>query len=73
MESQLMDSANNGAEANDLRDLLLAVGGLALIVVGAGLVVSHPIVRRYVGQMGLNDMAQGALPDIERYMKLRSM
>ena len=73
MESQLMESANTGADANDLRDLLLAVGGLALIVVGAGLVVSHPIVRRYVGQMGLNDMAQGALPDIERYMKLRSM
>ena len=45
MESELSGRARTTApSANDLRDLLLAVGGLALIVVGAGLVVSHPMV-----------------------------
>jgi hypothetical protein len=60
-------------DVTELRDMLFAVGGAALVVLGAGLIISHPLVRRYVGQMGLNNMVQGALPDFERYMKLRQM
>jgi hypothetical protein len=60
-------------DSTELRDLLLALGGAAMVLVGAGLMLSHPMVKRYVGQLGLNDMAQGALPDIERYLKLRAM
>jgi hypothetical protein len=55
------------------RDLLIVLGGAALVLFGAGLMMSHPLVRRYLGQLGLNDLAQAAIPDIERYMKLRSM
>ena len=56
MESELSrQGANDNTDPNDLRDLLLAVGGLALMVVGAGLVASHPMVRRYVGELGLNE------------------
>ena len=61
---------NNSTET---RDTLLAVGGLALIVLGAGLISAHPAVRRYLGGIGLADLAQGAVPDIERYLKLKSM
>jgi hypothetical protein len=57
----------------ELRDLLLALGGAAMVLVGAGLMLSHPVVRRYVGQLKLNDLAQGALPDLDRYLKLRAM
>ena len=60
-------------ESVELRDLLLALGGAAMVLVGAGLMLSHPLVRRYVGQLKLNDLATGALPDIERYLKLRAM
>jgi hypothetical protein len=60
-------------DSAELRDLLLALGGAAMVLVGAGLMLSHPMVRKYVGQLGLNDLAQGAVPDIERYLKLRSM
>jgi hypothetical protein len=57
----------------ELRDLLLALGGAAMVLVGAGLMLSHPLVRRYVSQLGLNGLASGAVPDIERYLKLRAM
>jgi hypothetical protein len=53
--------------------LFFSLGGAALVLFGAGLMMSHPLVRRYLGQLGLNNLAQAAIPDIERYMKLRSM
>ena len=61
------------SDTTELRDLLLALGGAAMVLIGAGLMLSHPLVKRYVGQLGLNDLAQGAVPDIERYLKLRAM
>jgi hypothetical protein len=48
-------------------------GGVALVIVGAGLVLSNPTVRRYLRQMGLGNFASAALPDLERYFRLRSM
>ena len=42
---------------------------------GAGLVMTNPTVRRYLGQAsvgGVGDLVQMALPDLERYLKLRS-
>jgi hypothetical protein len=61
------------SESSDSKDMLLAIGGVALIVFGAGLVMSHPAIRRYFGTSGLGGMLAGAVPDIERYMRLRSM
>jgi hypothetical protein len=43
------------------------------VIFGAGLVLSNSTVRRYLGQMGLGDFASAALPDIERYFRLRAM
>jgi hypothetical protein len=57
----------------DLQGTLCLFGGVALLVVGAGLIVSHPSIRRYLGQIGLGDIVQAAVPDVERYLKLRSM
>ena len=54
-------------------DSLFLVGGVALMVFGAGLIVSNPVVRRYLGQMGLGNLATAALPDLQRYMRLRDM
>ena len=59
--------------ANDARDTLFMFAGAALVMLGAGLIVSNPQVRRYLGDIDINGLAQGALPDFERYMKLRSM
>ncbi len=60
-------------DSTETRDLMFALGGAALVLFGAGLMMSHPLVRRYVGDLGLNDLAGAAVPDVERYLKLRAM
>jgi hypothetical protein len=49
------------------------LSGVALVVFGAGLILSNPIARRYLGRFGVGDLAQAALPDLDRYLKLRAM
>jgi hypothetical protein len=62
----------NGAES---RDTLFMLSGVALVIFGAGLILSNPIVRRLMAQTGLNglNLLQAAVPDVEKYMKLRNM
>jgi hypothetical protein len=63
--------ANN--DSNDLQGTLCLFGGLALLIVGTGLIVSHPTIRQYLGNVGLGDIVQTTIPDLERYLKLRAM
>ncbi len=63
---------NGNGSSNDMNTLFM-LSGVALVVFGAGLILSNPIAKRYLGQFGLGDLAQGALPDLDRYLKLRSM
>ena len=63
----------NGSSSMTDRDTLFMLSGVALIVFGAGLILSNPLIRRYLGQAGVGSLAQAALPDIDRYLKLRSM
>jgi hypothetical protein len=51
------------------------LGGLSLVIFGTGLILSNPLVRRYMGQMGWGglNLLQSAVPDIERYLKIRNM
>ena len=62
----------DGANGTD-KETLYMLGGVALVIFGAGLVLSNSTVRRYLGQMGLGDFTSAALPDIERYFRLRAM
>jgi len=55
------------------KDTLFMLTGVACIVFGAGLILSNPLVRKYLGQVGIGNLAQAALPDLDRYLKLRSM
>jgi hypothetical protein len=55
------------------KETLYMLGGIALVIFGAGLVLANPTVRRYLGQVGLGNLASTALPDLERYFRLRSM
>ncbi len=66
-----MEQNGNGAVSE--KDTLFMLGGLALVVFGAGLIITNPIARRYLGQFGIGDLASAALPDLDRYLKLRSM
>jgi hypothetical protein len=71
MAMDLMESAANG-QANG-KDTLYMLGGVALIVFGAGLVLSNPSIRRYLSQFGVGNLAGTVMPDVERYFKLRAM
>lgn len=55
------------------RDTLYMLGGAALILFGTGLILSNPLVRRYLGQLGVGNLMTAALPDVDRYLKLRNM
>jgi len=62
-------SGGNGTD----KDTLYMLAGVSLMIFGAGLILSNPVVRRYLGQLGVGNLAQAALPDVERYLKLRAM
>jgi hypothetical protein len=73
--------ATNGSD--DSKDMLYLVGGVALLIAGAGLILAHPQVRQQV-RSGLDRFLPGVpsnlsgtlaavVPDFQRYMKLRSM
>jgi hypothetical protein len=65
----------NPQQMDDAKDTLFMMGGVALIIFGAGLILSNPIVRRYMGQAGIGGLSLlgAAVPDFEKYLKLRSM
>jgi hypothetical protein len=55
------------------KETLYILGGAALILFGTGLILSNPTVRRYLGQIGAGGILSAALPDVDRYLKLRNM
>jgi hypothetical protein len=62
----------NGDGDTDKQTLYM-LGGVALVVFGAGLILSNPNIRKYLGQLGVANIASAALPDIEKYFRLRAM
>lgn len=71
------------SDSGESRDMLYLVGGFALLVAGAGLLMAHPEIRRQV-RAGLDRVLPGIpenlttglstiVPDLQRYMKIRSM
>lgn len=68
-----MAESNNHSDTATDRDTLFMLSGVALIIFGAGLILSNPLVRKYMGQVGIGNLAMNALPDLDRYIKLRSM
>ena len=73
--------ASSGSDES--KDMLYLVGGFALLVAGAGLIMAHPEIRKQV-RAGLGRLLPGVqdnfnrglttvVPDFQRYMKIRSM
>lgn len=69
--TEIMSRTDDGRSTD--MDTLYLLGGAALVIVGAGLVLSNPTVRKYMSQIGIGDIASAAIPDIERYFRLRAM
>ncbi len=64
---------DTGSDNISDKDTLYMLSGVALVVFGAGLILSNPIARRYLGRLGVGNLVTMALPDLDRYLKLRSM
>ena len=73
MAVELAQTSVNGSSSLADKETLYMLGGISLVVFGTGLILSNPMVRRYMGQLGLGNLAKGVLPDIDRYLKLRGM
>ncbi len=71
MATNVMGSILSNEENS--KDTLFMLTGVAMIVFGTGLILSNPVVRRYLSQLGAGNLAQTVLPDMERYFKLRAM
>ena len=71
MALDLADTQENGL--SNSKDTLYMLGGVALMVFGAGLVLSNPYVRRYMSNLGVGNIAHAVMPDVERYFRLRAM
>jgi len=71
MATPIVERMDNGNTTD--KETLYMLGGVALVIFGAGLVLSNPTVRKYIGQIGIGNIASAAIPDIERYFRLRSM
>lgn len=63
----------NGNDSNETRDTLFLLGGAAFVVFGAGLILSTPMVRKALGGAGIGSLLGGAMPDLQKYLKLRDM
>lgn len=72
MDTQMVRHPENG-HSNESKDTLFLLGGVALTVFGAGLILTNPTVRKYMGQLGVGNIAKDLMPDLDRYLKLRSM
>jgi hypothetical protein len=73
MATDMVEATSNGIGLGSDKDTLYMLGGVAMVVFGAGLILSNPFIRRYMSQLGVGNLAQTVLPDVERYFKLRSM
>jgi hypothetical protein len=69
---EVLEPKSNGA-SNETRDTLFLLGGVSMMVFGAGLILTSPLVRQLLGGTGVGNLLQAAVPDVERYLKLKAM
>jgi hypothetical protein len=60
-------------DQNGSRDTLMLLSGAALVIFGAGLILSTPAVRKLLGGIGIGTLFEAAGPDFQRYLKLKAM
>jgi len=71
MALELTNHIENGNGTD--KETLYMLGGVALVIFGAGLILSNPAIRKHLANLGVGNLASAALPDIEKYFRLRSM
>jgi len=59
-------------EQTDTKDTMMALGGAALLIIGVGMMMTHPKIRQYASHVRLSSLLSAVLPGIERLMRLRT-
>lgn len=67
-----MENQMEVQDANSPKNMLMALSGVTMVLVGASLMMSHPTIRRYASQVRVGNLLAAALPGIERYMRVKS-
>ncbi len=68
---QLTERMEN--HSGDTRDTLMLLSGVSLVIFGAGLILTTPVIKKLLGGAGIGSLLQAAGPDLQRYLKLRAM
>ncbi|MGB6941864.1 MAG: hypothetical protein WBE37_05690 [Bryobacteraceae bacterium] len=68
---QLTERIDN--QSGDTRDTLMLLSGVSLVIFGAGLILTTPVVKKLLGGAGIGALLQAAGPDLQRYLKLKEM
>jgi hypothetical protein len=72
MSKELTEHTNH--DSKESNDTLMLLGGAALVIFGAGLILSTPAARGLLGGVNIGNLLGAALPkDVERYMRMRAM
>ncbi len=69
----MADSFDGDRDDGFDKDTMALLGGVALVVFGAGLIISSRSIRKFTGNVRPGELLEAAIPDFERYMKLRAM
>jgi hypothetical protein len=56
-------------DSDESRENLMLLGGSALLLAGAGLLLATPTVRRYLHDIGIERRLRAAVPELDRYMR----
>lgn len=57
--------------SSETRENILLYGGAALIIAGAGMILSSAAGQRYMSNLKPGTLVQAALPALQGFMKLR--
>jgi hypothetical protein len=78
-----MEKPNNDHSDSEAKDILFLAGGASLMILGAGMVLAHPALRKSAKaamtalmpdlEGPLKAGVRGVLPDVERYLRLKGM
>lgn len=64
-----MEIIHSSGNSEDTSDALLVLGGMALILLGAGVILSSPAARRYLDNLDLGRLLKGVAPELARNLK----
>jgi len=64
-----MEIIHRSGNSEETSDALLVLGGLALILLGAGVILSSPAARKYIDDLDIGRLLKRVAPELARNLK----